>query len=420
MLALGGIALTAAPASAAPLSVDTTADSGIGSLRQAITDANLDPDADVITITATGTLALESNLPPINQPVQIVGPAGGFIVDGQGSWNTLNIFGSPGLDVTISDLSLVNSSGNGIYASAAGLTLTRVTIDDSALYGYYALGGTSALTDVTVEGSANNNIELLLSNPAQSATFTDVTSRSSDFAGLGADLTSGAQLTITGSAFSNNGSVGAFVSADSSTVHIDDSVFEDNNTADVSSSGGGLYAYAVESALMIEDSVFSGNGADDGGGLGIEEHDSDIALHRLTVVDNSAGEDGGGIYLDSPGDDDDFGGVRILRTTLDDNSAGERGGGIASDMMWPTGSEDVPGLLLQDSTVSDNTSEGSGGGIAISSSIVVDDDLPSPVYVIANSTFSANSSEEGAGRSMPAATTSASRCRSGSTCSPRP
>jgi hypothetical protein len=68
-------------ARAAPLAVTftvtTTADSGPGSLRQAILDANATPDADAITFNIAGsgvkTISPASGLPTISQPVTIDG-----------------------------------------------------------------------------------------------------------------------------------------------------------------------------------------------------------------------------------------------------------------------------------------------------------------------------------------------------------
>ena len=61
------------PARAASFSVSNVNDSGPGSLRQALIDAAA-PGADTITITATGTITLLSNLPAVTQSLTITGP----------------------------------------------------------------------------------------------------------------------------------------------------------------------------------------------------------------------------------------------------------------------------------------------------------------------------------------------------------
>src|SRR5262245_35633876 len=63
LVTLALLALPALPARAAGLTVTTLADSGDGSLRQAIVDANATVGADTITFTLSGTIVLASTLP---------------------------------------------------------------------------------------------------------------------------------------------------------------------------------------------------------------------------------------------------------------------------------------------------------------------------------------------------------------------
>ena len=77
-LLLASLLTPAAPAHAATYTVTTTANSGAGSLRQAILDANANPGADTITfaIGAAGsqqTIQPTSALPTITDPVTIDG-----------------------------------------------------------------------------------------------------------------------------------------------------------------------------------------------------------------------------------------------------------------------------------------------------------------------------------------------------------
>jgi hypothetical protein len=69
--------LVASVSSAATYTVTTTADSGAGSLRQAILDANANPGADVIAFSIAGsgvqTITLTSPLAPLTSPVTIDG-----------------------------------------------------------------------------------------------------------------------------------------------------------------------------------------------------------------------------------------------------------------------------------------------------------------------------------------------------------
>jgi len=63
---------------AASYTVNATADSGPGSLRDAITQINTSTDpGNTITFSVTGTITLTSALPAINKPVAITGPTSG-------------------------------------------------------------------------------------------------------------------------------------------------------------------------------------------------------------------------------------------------------------------------------------------------------------------------------------------------------
>ena len=78
LVALGvGVMPPATPARAATFLVTNTSNTGAGSLRQAILDANLTPAADEITFNISGggprTIAVPAALPPNTQPVTING-----------------------------------------------------------------------------------------------------------------------------------------------------------------------------------------------------------------------------------------------------------------------------------------------------------------------------------------------------------
>ena len=112
---------------AATLTVTNTHDSGIGSLRQAILDANASSGLDTITITATGTISLSSSL-DITESVVIIGPGAGLLaVDGNNAGRVI----SASADLSLSGLTIQNGNaigtGGGIYAAAA-LTLTNVNV----------------------------------------------------------------------------------------------------------------------------------------------------------------------------------------------------------------------------------------------------------------------------------------------------
>ena len=65
------LAATTMSAHAANITVTNTNDSGLGSLRQALTIAN---DGDTINFAVTGTITLTSGGLPINKNITILGP----------------------------------------------------------------------------------------------------------------------------------------------------------------------------------------------------------------------------------------------------------------------------------------------------------------------------------------------------------
>lgn len=68
-LSFPGLSLTAAT-----FSVTNALDSGPGSLRQAVLDANASDGGDIVFLNTTGTITLSSALPEITANVTITGP----------------------------------------------------------------------------------------------------------------------------------------------------------------------------------------------------------------------------------------------------------------------------------------------------------------------------------------------------------
>src|ERR1700710_933338 len=77
---------SSSPVSAATFTVTSAADDGsVGTLRDAITQANASAGADVISVGAVGSIALVSALPQITEDLTITGPgASSATIDGGG------------------------------------------------------------------------------------------------------------------------------------------------------------------------------------------------------------------------------------------------------------------------------------------------------------------------------------------------
>lgn len=216
---LGAAALTpATPAAATTRQVTTTADSGPGSLRQAITDA---VDGDTVTFApgVTGTIALHSPL-TVESDVTIVGPGeGALTVDGGKQVQDLVVAGGSGT-ATVSDLTFADGSGDngGAIADDSGrsLTLLRVAVTGSTASvagGGIYVSGTQHLkvVDSTVSGnSAPDGGGIYADLPpsgeliVQSSTISGNTATTGEGAGIYAN---GHPTTVAGSQAKANGSV---------------------------------------------------------------------------------------------------------------------------------------------------------------------------------------------------------------------
>lgn len=115
------------------LTVTSPADSGPGTLRQAILDANstVEPDEIQFAIAQPSRLALATPLPEITQPVTIFGPGRGLVIDGRLIGNASGIVvRAPSSQLT--GLTLLGFSGWGIEMHVDGVT-TISSVDGCTL-----------------------------------------------------------------------------------------------------------------------------------------------------------------------------------------------------------------------------------------------------------------------------------------------
>ena len=135
---LCGLAL--ARTQGATFTATNTDDSGSGSLRQAILDANAASGDDVITFTGTGTITLASVLPAITDNTTITGPGTNLLtISGN---NTVRVFTvDAGTTNTISSLTIANGRATN-YANGAGIANAgKLTLLNCALINNQNFGG---------------------------------------------------------------------------------------------------------------------------------------------------------------------------------------------------------------------------------------------------------------------------------------
>ena len=414
MLALGGGAgvlgavLLASPAGAATFTVANTDNNGIGSLSQAITDANASAGADTIEFApgVTGMINLINDLPDITDSLTIRGPGSDALtIAGNTLYHAFTIATAGSGGVTISGLTVDGSDTRNTGESSGG----AIAVTDTAI----------TLDDVTL---TNNQAK-----PTSAQAFGG---------GLGVNNEPGTgDVVITNSVMTNNvvvgtpgggpdgepiGGGGAWITADNITVT--NSTFSENQ-ANV---GAGIFALARESLTLTSLNVSNNNATEIGGGL--VAGGSNVAISDSVVSGNQAPEGiVGGAYVASIGGQN-AGTVSVTNTRISDNTSALVGGAFIAgfmedfntslDRVTVTGNvatdppdpsslySGVGGLLLfgsaeiSNSTISNNTGTGmtlsSGSRITPVSTAGIQPmiNVPSDSNVnISNTTISGNSAE---------------------------
>jgi parallel beta-helix repeat protein len=291
-LALGvGLGL-GTPADAATFQVTNLNDSGAGSLRDAISQANSAAGADTITFQSglTGTITLTSGQLSIIDSVDIQGPgAAALAVDGNNASRVFYLYNPDAtIDVTISGLTVQHGSDNngaGILDRGENLTLDHVTVQsNTALY----------------EGGG---IELPSTEQSASGSLTVLSS------------------VITGNTATQGPGGGIFLYREASPTLIQDTTISSNHADNAS--GGGIYLYDTTNGFTLERSTLSGNTAASGGGAFFYKSGGPVLIEDSTISGNQAADDGGGIFLYRLYDT-----FRVRNSTIANNTAGIAGGGI--------------------------------------------------------------------------------------------
>lgn len=391
---------------------------GKTSLREALTLAGSDPDANTITFDASlagGTIVLTSGPLYITSDVTIDGDIDGddvadIILSGDVNQDDARQVDDLSTDVDESLLSLVDPSGYGntsdnvqvigVFNASATLNGLIITGGNSGSGGYSGFGGgvvafnyaSVTVTNSLVSGNMAQVYGGGIAGAPDSTVVIENTTVSGNFAAGGGGVFTMGDLTITGSTIAGNTAVfgggvvnsGTMTMEDSSvignvgygysggvanagTALITRSLIANNQTygdgGGVTSSMGGY----GPSSLTIVDSVISGNSADGYGG-GVQTSGV-TTLVNTAVIGNTAGESGGGIANDGCGCGSSV--LSLVNTTVAGNSAGYYGGGL----------DNQGAAVISNSTFTGNVAGEYGGGIYL------EDGFP---LVIANSIIAGN------------------------------
>jgi hypothetical protein len=339
--------------------VTTTADSGAGSLRAAVTQANTNPGADTITFQAgLGPVTLTSDqlsLTDTSGTTTISGPSGGtqtvrrstavgtplFRVFSINSGVTANL---SQLTITDGNAPSTEPSGSGVR-NAGNLTVVNSVISGNGSgssgvngAGLYTFGGTLAVVGTTITGNgsfvgdtAANGAGLY--NFQGNVTVTssvisgNVASFSTGSGGVGGGIFNNAGImTVASSTVSGNSALhSAGISNSGGTMTVTNSTISGNaanNTLGGSGSGGGISNGGI---LTLSGSTISGNSARNqagnatGGGL---FSNGTLTVSNSTFSGNEAiVSSGGGVSIVG-------GTATFTNVTITGNRSNDRGGGL--------------------------------------------------------------------------------------------
>ncbi|MDX1991815.1 MAG: choice-of-anchor Q domain-containing protein [bacterium] len=290
-----GALLVPQPAQAATYTVTNLNDSGAGSLRQAITDANANPGANTITFGVSGTIPLTSTL-GVDSTMTIDGSGRSIVLNGNQFVRILQVM--PGGNLTLNSLTLTQGfagEGGAVHVS----TTSTLTINASTFF----------LNRSQINGSAIYNAGTLFIN---TSTF---------------DSNQGGSI----------GGDGGTIYIESGTAQITASTFKDN-THNVA--GGAIFN--GNGSLIITNSTFSGNSANFGGAV---SNAGTTTIQSSTFVNNSA-TNGGTIFVTNSApslslnssiirNGDCVGAVSGIGNLMFPARCGEAGGVVADPLLGP-------------------------------------------------------------------------------------
>lgn len=423
--------------------VSTTADSGPGSLRQALEDANAG-DTVTFLLDSPSTIMLTSGVVPIAKNVTLSGPSGGSItISGNNASRIFTVLA--GVTATISHLTLTQgdaATGNGGALDTAGaLTLDTVTITNSSASGPDAFGGAVAGDDgaslaisnstitgnratqgggifesarmvgrVTISDSTlSNNMATdtqgyddggaLVANVATTLTNDAVSGNT------GSAIVANAPLTISGGTYSgnsaagngaNNGGYGGALYVFNA-VQISNAKFDGNMAGDPNvvaspptSYGGAIYS---DDDVTIDNTTFSNNLA--GSGLGatgqggaINMADGILTVTNSTFTSNSAGGTNAATGYGGAVFDETHNQISISSSSFTLNSAGGADEGFGGALALVGQFTIDRNTFTQNSVYGSNDGDAAGGAAYVGSTGSTDR--------FTNSTFTSNSATGGA------------------------
>ncbi|MBP0019094.1 MAG: DUF4114 domain-containing protein [Cyanobacteria bacterium SBLK] len=355
--------------------VTSLADSGIGSLRDAIAAASNGETITFDSSLAGGTISLSSPL-EINQNLTIDGSSAvGIALSGNNSTRIITV-GGIGLNVGMKDLTFRNGRAvqdSGYGGAIATSNQTQLTVENSQFFDNVATGeGGGAIW------TGYQSATTVLNSTFDSNQALDLNTERGGGAIAGA---SEGNLTVRNSSFNNNqGTTGGAINSLLGGLTVENSTFTNNQaTGDASSlrvggNGGAIFTdgasatvdSSTQGSIAIRNSRFDSNeGFAQGGGLFLFAYNGDmVTIENSTIVNNT-------VKLDSQFSEALGGGLRfgggaslaVSNTTFLKNRSELQGGG-----MWV--GENSPftifnSVFCENSAISTTTGPGLGGALLV-------------------------------------------------------
>ena len=273
-------------------------DSGIGSLRWAISQANDASGLDTIEFTPEVSYITINSAILISDSVSIIGNKA--TVAQTGNHRIFNISdGSDELiDVTISNLTLTGgrpTQSGGAILTRENLSLSDTTIVDNVTTNQggaiYSLGGNLAIINSTLK--ENQIVD-------------------GDVSIGGAIYIEDGTLSIRNATIENNRSQDSVVAINGSKVEIANSEFDGNN-------GGAIFISDSQETNIELSKIINNTSQGDGAGIVIVDSEQTTILN--SIIRSNQGVNGGGLAVDSSQ-------VSLIDSSVVRNSATEAGGGI--------------------------------------------------------------------------------------------
>lgn len=261
------------------ITVTNTNDSGPGSLRQALADAN---DGDTITFAVTGTIGLTSGELLVDKSIVISGPgAEGLAIDGNAKDRVFHI--ASGQTATISGLTVANGHaiepGGGILNDHAVLILSNCTITGNSAAGN--VGG-AIHNDGSNVGRATLQINNSLLTNNSGGIYNDALQ-----AGAATAVITYSTLSNNGpgEAINNDGWSCTFCGNGTTSIQVTNSSIKNNpGGAIYSDTGRQNCGGSCPVTISIANSTISGNGG------GVRNSTlSDTVVSNSTISDNGSG-----------------------------------------------------------------------------------------------------------------------------------